>query len=197
MGATWAGVPVVWAARRTSAHTRDHTQRKTHSGHRRITYSPPNSKQPLLSLSHLLLSVEKPPNSSLGDFSCIHFKAYKLPLGDGKFLQPLSSWDIFQTSCVNLKTCMLGSSWKLFFHFGGMRFPHYTAATHAVKCELLWGSVCILGSRFTHGELRLCFLKAKSGEKVEGHIDWDMNLCILLLFFFKVYSLYLKSPLTE
>ena len=25
MGATWAGVPAVWAARRTSAHTRDHT----------------------------------------------------------------------------------------------------------------------------------------------------------------------------
>lgn len=26
MGVTWAGVPVVWAARRTSAHTRDHTR---------------------------------------------------------------------------------------------------------------------------------------------------------------------------
>ena len=86
----------MWAARRTSAHTRDHTlSEKTHSGHGRIIYSPPNSEQPLLSLS----SVEKPPNSNLkrgwgggvfGGFVC-SFGSLHAPLGDGKFLQPLDS----------------------------------------------------------------------------------------------------------
>lgn len=50
----WAAVPAVWAARRTSAHTSDHTQsgkternRKNppHSGQRRITLSPPNDER--------------------------------------------------------------------------------------------------------------------------------------------------------
>lgn len=49
----WAPVPAVWAARRTSAHTRDHTRgekkknekKKPRSGHERTTRSPPNGEQ--------------------------------------------------------------------------------------------------------------------------------------------------------